>query len=50
MQRREFLKSVAATAAWDGNANAEPLARPSGARFIWYDAQGEGRIQFAQFR
>ena len=50
MQRREFLKSVAATAALAGNAIAQPLSRPAGARFIWYDALGEGRNQFAQFR
>ncbi len=50
MQRRDFLKTAATAAAFAGSASPATAARPSGARFIWYDSQGQGRNQFAQFR
>jgi hypothetical protein len=49
MTRRTFLEAGAA-AAVAGAAAANSAERPSGARFVWYDASGEGRNTFALFR
>jgi len=49
MTRRTFLETGVAAAAV-GVAAASPADRPLGARFVWYDAQGEGRNTFALFR
>jgi alpha-L-rhamnosidase len=49
MTRRTFVETGVA-AAVAGVAAANSPERPSGARFIWYDAHGEGRNTFALFR
>jgi len=49
MTRRTFVETGVA-AALAGAAGASAADRPSGARFVWYDAQGAGRNTFALFR